>query len=84
VNNQFLSVSRRGFTNENLQQIDAGEATGRRRGKLLPSTLNSALVRATYAINDRYLVTASARATAPRASARTTAAASSAPGRSAG
>jgi TonB-linked SusC/RagA family outer membrane protein len=62
VNNQFLSVSRRGFTNENLQQIDAGEATGQTgAGSSFPSTLNSALVRATYAINDRYLVTASAR-----------------------
>lgn len=58
----FVRAFRQGFSNENLQQIDAGASSGlNNAGFSVPSTLNSVLGRATYAFRDRYLVTASGR-----------------------
>lgn len=62
INDQFLRGYRRGFTDEQLQQLDAGQAAGQTTtGNNNLSTLNSELLRVTYAFRDRYLVTASGR-----------------------
>ena len=58
----LVRAFRQGFSNENLQQINAGASSGlNNAGFSIPSTLNSMLVRATYAFRDRYLLTGSAR-----------------------
>lgn len=57
-----LSAFRQGFTNENLQQINAGSSSGSSNsGFSVPFRTNSFLARATYALLDRYLLTGSAR-----------------------
>lgn len=62
VNDQFLAGYRQGFTDEQLQQLDAGLASGQTtNGNNNLSTLNSELVRVSYAFRDKYLVTGSAR-----------------------
>jgi TonB-linked SusC/RagA family outer membrane protein len=59
--NRFTSF-RQGYTNEALQQINAGSTSGARdTGYTIPFRTNSALSRVTYAYRDRYLVTASGR-----------------------
>jgi TonB-dependent starch-binding outer membrane protein SusC len=59
---QRLSAYRQGFTNETLQQIDAGASAGSSNGGFqVPFRTNGLLARATYAFRDRYLLTASAR-----------------------
>ncbi len=53
---------RQGYTNEQLQQINAGSTSGARdTGYTTPFRTNSLLARATYAFRDRYLLTANAR-----------------------
>ena len=62
VDNSSLGAFRQGFTNESLQQIDAGQVSGAsNNGSLIPYRTNAVLGRITYALHDRYLVTASAR-----------------------
>lgn len=62
IDDQFLRADRQGFTNEQLQQINAGLSAGStNQGTNNRSALNSSLIRATYAFHDRYLVTASGR-----------------------
>jgi TonB-linked SusC/RagA family outer membrane protein len=57
-----LSAYRQGFTNETLQQIDAGTNAGASNaGFSVPFRTNAFLGRATYAFKDRYLLTASGR-----------------------
>jgi TonB-linked SusC/RagA family outer membrane protein len=57
-----LSAFRQGFTNENLQQINAGSSSGASNsGFSVPFRTNSFLARATYSLLDRYLLTGSAR-----------------------
>ncbi|MEA2763046.1 MAG: hypothetical protein QOD47_2330 [Gemmatimonadaceae bacterium] len=57
-----LSAFRQGFTNENLQQINAGSTAGSSNsGLTVPFRTNSYLARATYTLLDRYLFTGSAR-----------------------
>ncbi|MGZ8492304.1 MAG: SusC/RagA family TonB-linked outer membrane protein [Gemmatirosa sp.] len=63
-NNSFqqLAAFRQGFTNEQLQQIDAGSTTGfTNSGYQTPFRNNSLLARATYSFRDRYLLTGSTR-----------------------
>ncbi|NUQ21054.1 MAG: SusC/RagA family TonB-linked outer membrane protein [Gemmatimonadaceae bacterium] len=62
TNFNFLRAYRQGFSNEALQQINAGASSGlNNAGYEIPSALNSSLARATYAFRDRYLATASVR-----------------------
>lgn len=57
-----LSAYRQGFSNETLQQIDAGQTSGSsNRGFALPFRTNALLGRITYALADRYLFSGSAR-----------------------
>ena len=57
-----LSAFRQGFTNENLQQINAGSTAGSSNsGFSVPFRTNSYLARGTYTLLDRYLFTGSAR-----------------------
>jgi TonB-linked SusC/RagA family outer membrane protein len=57
-----LSAFRQGFTNESLQQINAGSTAGSSNsGFSVPFRTNSYLARATYTLLDRYLFTGSAR-----------------------
>ncbi|MBD0324364.1 MAG: TonB-dependent receptor, partial [Aldersonia sp.] len=59
---QQLLAFRQGFTNESLQQINAGSTAGARdSGFVTPFRTNSLLSRATYTLRDRYLATASVR-----------------------
>jgi hypothetical protein len=63
--NDYTTISgfRTNFTNEQLQQLNAGgaSAAGLPGGFTVPFRTNSVLARATYAFRDRYLVTGSAR-----------------------
>lgn len=57
-----LSAFRQGFTNESLQQINAGSTAGSSNsGFSVPFRTNSYLARGTYTLLDRYLFTGSAR-----------------------
>lgn len=57
-----LSAYRQGYSNETLQQINAGNTAGSSNsGFLVPYRSNGTLARATYAYKDRYLLTASGR-----------------------
>ncbi|MDB4889619.1 MAG: TonB-dependent outer membrane protein SusC/RagA, partial [Gemmatimonadetes bacterium] len=57
-----LSAYRQGYSNETLQQINAGANSGASNaGFAIPFRTNALLARATYAFKDRYLVTGSAR-----------------------
>jgi TonB-linked SusC/RagA family outer membrane protein len=59
---QQLSAFRQGFSNEQLQQLNAGSTTGfNNAGFTVPFRTNSFLGRANYAFRDRYLLSASAR-----------------------
>jgi len=59
---QQLSAFRQGFTNEQLQQLNAGSTTGFTNGGFYtPFRTNSVLGRATYSFKDRYLLTGSVR-----------------------
>lgn len=63
-NNNYRQITayRQGFSNEGLQQIDAGSTSGaNNRGFLIPFRTNSLLARASYALLDRYLLTGSVR-----------------------
>ncbi len=63
-NNSFdmLTASRNGFTNENLQQINAGNSTAlANSGYQSVVHTNSLLARATYSFKDRYLTTGTVR-----------------------
>jgi TonB-linked SusC/RagA family outer membrane protein len=62
VDYERLSAYRQGYTNETLQQIDAGANAGASNaGFSIPFRTNALLARATYAFKDRYLLTASGR-----------------------
>jgi TonB-linked SusC/RagA family outer membrane protein len=57
-----LSAYRQGYTNETLQQINAGANSGASNsGFAIPFRTNALLARGTYAFKDRYLLTGSAR-----------------------
>ncbi|MFL5607805.1 MAG: SusC/RagA family TonB-linked outer membrane protein [Gemmatimonadaceae bacterium] len=57
-----LSAYRQGYTNETLQEINAGANAGASNtGFSIPFRTNALLARATYAFMDRYLLTASGR-----------------------
>jgi TonB-linked SusC/RagA family outer membrane protein len=57
-----LYASRQGFTNESLQEINAGSSAGSSNsGFSVPFRTNSLLARASYTLLDRYLFTGSAR-----------------------
>jgi TonB-linked SusC/RagA family outer membrane protein len=57
-----LSAYRQGFTNESLQEINAGSSAGSSNsGFSVPFRTNSLLARASYTLLDRYLFTGSAR-----------------------
>lgn len=57
-----LSAYRQGYTDETLQQINAGANAGASNsGFAIPFRSNGLLARATYAFMDRYLLTASGR-----------------------
>src|SRR5881398_3108490 len=57
-----LAAYREGYTDENLQVIDAGQRSNLNNGgSRLESALRALLVRANYAYKDRYLVTGSLR-----------------------
>jgi TonB-linked SusC/RagA family outer membrane protein len=59
---QQIAAFRQGFTNEQLQQLNAGSTTGfTNSGFFIPFRTNSLLSRATYAFRDRYLATGSVR-----------------------
>jgi TonB-linked SusC/RagA family outer membrane protein len=59
---QQIAAFRQGFTNEQLQQLDAGSTSGfNNSGFTIPFRTNSLLSRATYAFRDRYLATGSVR-----------------------
>jgi TonB-linked SusC/RagA family outer membrane protein len=59
---QQISAFRQGFSNEALQQINAGQAaSSSNSGYLMPFRTNSVLARVNYAAFDRYLVTGSIR-----------------------
>jgi TonB-linked SusC/RagA family outer membrane protein len=59
---QQLSAFRQGFTNEQLQQLNAGSTTGFTNGGFFtPFRNNSLLARVTYSFRDRYLLTGSTR-----------------------
>jgi TonB-linked SusC/RagA family outer membrane protein len=59
---QQLSAFRQGFTNEQLQQINAGSTSGFTNGGFFtPFRTNSWLGRATYSFKERYLLTGSVR-----------------------
>jgi hypothetical protein len=62
--NQFtqLTAFRQGFTNEQLQELNAGSNVGfSNAGFTIPFRNNSLLSRVTYAFRDRYLATGSVR-----------------------
>jgi TonB-linked SusC/RagA family outer membrane protein len=52
-----LEAYRRGFSDEDITQIDAGTSNFANRGYEVPSALRGYLVRANYSFNDRYLLT---------------------------
>ncbi|HEX6374052.1 MAG TPA: SusC/RagA family TonB-linked outer membrane protein [Longimicrobium sp.] len=52
-----LEAYRRGFSDEDITEIDAGTSNFANRGFELPSALRGYLVRANYSFNDRYLLT---------------------------
>lgn len=57
-----ISAYRRGFSDESLRRLNAGEAAdATNSGRLTQSRLNGALVRANYTLLDRYLFTGSFR-----------------------
>jgi TonB-linked SusC/RagA family outer membrane protein len=57
-----LSAFRQGFTDETLQEINAGSSSGSSNsGFTVPFRTNSYLARASYALLDRYLLTGSSR-----------------------
>src|SRR3989440_2561030 len=57
-----LTAYREGYTDENLQVIDAGQHSNlNNRGARFENALRSLLVRANYAYKDRYLLTGSLR-----------------------
>ena len=57
-----LSAFRQGFSNETLQQINAGQQTSSSNtGYFVPFRTNSLLARVNYAAFDRYLITGSVR-----------------------
>ncbi|HEX2722039.1 MAG TPA: SusC/RagA family TonB-linked outer membrane protein [Gemmatimonadaceae bacterium] len=60
--NDALFVYRQGFVDEDLTQINAGSTAGLdNRGSLVQSRLNAMLLRGSYSLLNRYLVTASIR-----------------------
>jgi TonB-linked SusC/RagA family outer membrane protein len=62
VNNfQRLEAYRRGFSDEDITEIDAGTTNFANRGYEIPSALRGYLVRANYSFNDRYLLTGTFR-----------------------
>jgi TonB-linked SusC/RagA family outer membrane protein len=56
-----VEAYRRGFSDEDLTEIDAGTAEFNNRGFEIPSTLRGYLVRANYSYADRYLLTGTFR-----------------------
>jgi TonB-linked SusC/RagA family outer membrane protein len=56
-----LEAYRRGFSDEDLTEIDAGTAEFNNRGFEIPSALRGYLARANYSYADRYLLTGSFR-----------------------
>jgi len=62
VNFNRLSAFRQGFTNETLQQINAGQTSGSSNaGFAVPFRTNAVLARASYTLNDRYLLSGTIR-----------------------
>jgi TonB-linked SusC/RagA family outer membrane protein len=56
-----LEAYRRGFTDEDLTEIDAGSSNFQNTGRSTPASLRGYLVRANYSFADRYLLTGSYR-----------------------
>jgi len=56
-----LEAYRRGFTDEDLTEIDAGSSNFQNTGRSTPASLRGYLVRANYSFADRYLLTGSFR-----------------------
>ena len=56
-----LEAYRRGFTDEDITEIDAGTSNFANRGFEIPGALRGYLVRANYSFNDRYLLTGTFR-----------------------
>lgn len=56
-----LEAYRRGFSDEDITEIDAGTSNFANRGFEIPSALRGYLVRANYSFNDRYLLTGTFR-----------------------
>lgn len=56
-----LEAYRRGFTDEDITQIDAGTTNFANRGYEIPSALRGYLVRANYSFDDRFLLTGTFR-----------------------
>lgn len=61
INTDDISALRRGFSDENLRVIDAGQEITSNGGTTTTSALKAWLVRANYTLLDRYLVTGSLR-----------------------
>jgi TonB-linked SusC/RagA family outer membrane protein len=60
-NLERLEAYRRGFLDEDINQIDAGTTNFANRGYEIPSALRGYLVRANYSFQDRYLLTGTFR-----------------------
>lgn len=56
-----LEAYRRGFSDEDITEIDAGTGSFANRGYEIPSALRGYLVRANYSFSDRYLLTGTFR-----------------------
>jgi TonB-linked SusC/RagA family outer membrane protein len=61
ANFRRLEAYRRGFTDEDLTEINAGSSNFQNTGFSTPSSLRGMLIRANYSFADRYLLTASFR-----------------------